>query len=709
MKMNDDYMKKMKDMKDTSEMHQSADMRSEPEDKKEMGSMDNMDMGNMGGGDMMMHGGHMMHMGNLKQKFWVSLILTIPIIIMSPMMGMKLPFQITFPGSDWVVAILGTILFFYGGKPFFSGAKGELEERKPAMMTLISMGISVAYVYSVYAVIANNVFHVKPMVNSFFWELSTLIVIMLLGHWIEMNTVMNAGSAVDKLASLLPDKAHLVDENNQTTDVSVKDLKEGQMVQVRAGEQIPADGTIIAGSTSINESMVTGESKAVAKNNGDEVIGGTINGSGTFTFKISGTGESGYLSKVMKLVQNAQQNKSKSETMADKVAGYLFYAALIVGVGSFFGWLITRDLAFALSIAVTVFVVACPHALGLAVPLVTARSTAIAASNGLLVSNRAAIEKIKTLKYVLMDKTGTLTQGKFSVSDFQSFDKSYSNDQILGILASLENQSTHPLATGILAAAKKKKIQPKEAGNVSQQTGVGLSGTVDGQKYQVVSLGYVQKNQITYDESPLKGLLNQGDTVSFLLHDGKAIGFVAQGDKIKPEAKKMVKEFNRLNIVPVMLTGDNKDAAKVVADELGIKEFQAELLPEDKEKIVHQYLQKGTVMFVGDGVNDAPSLASADIGVAIGSGTDVAIDSADVVLVNSNPNDITKLIKLAKETNRKMTENLWWGAGYNIIAIPLAAGILAPIGFVLSPMVGAIVMSMSTIFVAINAMTIKEI
>nr|WP_235809201.1 copper-translocating P-type ATPase [Secundilactobacillus collinoides] len=652
-------------------------------------------------------GAHMMmDTASLRRKFWISLILTIPIVLFSPMMGMTLPFQMTFSGSDWLVALIGSFIFVYGGQPFFSGAREELKTHQPAMMTLITMGISVAYVYSIYAVIANDVFVVTPTVTDFFWELATLIDIMLLGHWIEMGAVMNAGSAVDKLAKLLPDTAHLVVEDGTVQDVKVGNLQLGQHVQIRAGEKIPADGTVLEGATSVDEAMVTGEAKAVAKQPTDTLIGGTINGTGTVTIVITGTGDTGYLSKVMTLVQSAQDNKSQTETMADKVAGYLFYAALIVGVGSFVIWLMTNSLAAALSIAVTVFVIACPHALGLAIPLVVARVTSLAATNGLLIANRSALEQINRVRFVLMDKTGTLTAGKFSVNAVQSFTDQFSENDILGTMAALEGQSTHPLATGIISAAKAASLQVATAANVRQQTGIGLMGDLDGHHYQIVSPTYVAKHNLTV---PSGHSGKRGDTLSYLVGNEQVLGLVAQGDQIKSEAPAMIQQLKHDGLTPVMLTGDNRQAAQAVAAALGIDDVQAELMPEDKDRLVTGYQKHGGVLFVGDGVNDAPSLARADIGVAIGSGTDVAIDSADVVLVNSNPYDIVKLIVLAKTMTRKMTQNIWWGAGYNIVAIPLAAGILAPIGFILSPMVGAVLMSLSTVIVALNALTIRRV
>nr|WP_057198147.1 copper-translocating P-type ATPase [Apilactobacillus kunkeei] len=691
-----------------------------------MGNMDhehmNHDMSHMNHGNMghdMSHMGHMnmsgmdhgsmghMHMGNLKLKFWISLILTIPIIIMSPMMGMKMPFQVTFPGSDFVVLVLGTILFIYGGYPFFTSCISEMKNKKPGMMSLITMGISVAYVYSVYAVIANDILKVRPMVNDFFWELSTLIVIMLLGHWIEMNSVMNAGSALNKLAELLPDNAHLVQSDGQTRDVSVHELSEGQTILIKSGEKVPADGTIIDGSTALNESLITGESRDVQKGVNDSVIGGSINGSGTIKVKITGTGESGYLSKVMNMVSEAQSSKSEAEDLANKVAGYLFYAALIVALIAFVTWSIIHGVAYAIPITVSVLIIACPHALGLAIPLIISRMTSISATHGLLIRNKTALEGIKQIRYALMDKTGTLTQGDFKVNAYDSLDSNIDKNDVIKIAAAIEASSSHPLAQGIVQAFKDLNEEGLQAENVEEIAGSGIKGTVDGKEYQVVSSSYLDKNDIDYDQKTADKYLQQGNSLSYVVEDGKVVGYIAEGDSIKPGAKDMIEFLNSQNIIPVMLTGDNKQAADKVASILGIKEVNAQLVPEDKQKLVTKYQEKGKVMFIGDGVNDAPSLTKSDLGVAIGSGTDVAIESADVVLVNSDPADVINLIKLAKHARTKMIQNLWWGAGYNIIALPLAAGALSSIGIIIGPMLGAVIMSLSTVIVAINAMTLK--
>ncbi|MDT2745346.1 copper-translocating P-type ATPase [Enterococcus faecalis] len=657
------------------------------------------------------HGGmdHSMHMGNLKVKFIVSLFLSIPIILLSPMMGGKLPFQLTFQGSEWIVLILASILFFYGGMPFLKGAKMELEMKNPAMMTLISLGISVAYIYSVYAFIANNITKSNTHVMDFFWELATLILIMLLGHWIEMNAISNAGNALQKMAELLPNSAIIVDESGNTKEVDLKDVQVGERVLVKAGEKIPTDGVIVAGNTNVNESMVTGESKDVQKGLNDKVIGGSVNGSGTITVEVTGTGESGYLSQVMELVSNAQKEKSRVESLSDKVAKLLFYVALIVGIGAFIIWMVlTGDLNIALERMVTVLIIACPHALGLAIPLVTARSTSLGAKNGLLIKNRQALEVAKKVDVIMMDKTGTLTEGNFAVNEYLSFSTQYTEEQVLEFMAALEQNSSHPLSVGVLKKIDELQLTIPKAEDVTNLPGIGLEGRVNGKDIKIVSVSYLNKKSISYDKQMFNDLSNQGNSISFLLLDDQSIGLVAQGDQIKPEAKLMAEKMKARGIKPVMLTGDNKQVASVVAKQLGIDDVHAELMPEDKEKIVKEYKDKNLiVMMVGDGVNDAPSLVRASIGVAIGAGTDVAIDSADVILVKSNPSDILHFLSLAKNTQRKMVQNLWWGAGYNILAIPLAAGILASWGIILSPAIGAIFMSLSTVIVAINAMLLK--
>lgn len=655
------------------------------------------------------HSGHAHHHGNFKVKFFVSLIFAIPIILLSPMMGVNLPFQFTFPGSEWIVLILSTILFFYGGKPFLSGGKDEIATKKPGMMTLVALGISVAYIYSLYAFYMNNFSSATGHTMDFFLELATLILIMLLGHWIEMNAVGNAGDALKKMAELLPNSAIKVMDNGQREEVKISDIMTDDIVEVKAGESIPTDGIIVQGQTSIDESLVTGESKKVQKNQNDNVIGGSINGSGTIQVKVTAVGEDGYLSQVMGLVNQAQNDKSSAELLSDKVAGYLFYFAVIVGVISFIVWmLIQNDVDFALERLVTVLVIACPHALGLAIPLVTARSTSIGAHNGLIIKNRESVEIAQHIDYVMMDKTGTLTEGNFSVNHYESFKNDLSNDTILNLFASLESQSNHPLAISIVDFAKSKNVSFTNPQDVNNIPGVGLEGLIDNKTYKITNVSYLDKHKLNYDDDLFTKLAQQGNSISYLIEDQQVIGMIAQGDQIKESSKQMVADLLSRNITPVMLTGDNNEVAHAVAKELGISDVHAQLMPEDKESIIKDYQSDGNkVMMVGDGINDAPSLIRADIGIAIGAGTDVAVDSGDIILVKSNPSDIIHFLTLSNNTMRKMVQNLWWGAGYNIVAVPLAAGILAFIGLILSPAIGAILMSLSTVIVAINAFTLK--
>ncbi|MGS4074772.1 heavy metal translocating P-type ATPase [Staphylococcus pseudintermedius] len=648
------------------------------------------------------------HHGNFKMKFFVSLIFAIPIIIFSPMMGVQLPFQFTFPGSDWMVLILATILFIYGGQPFLVGAKGEIASKKPGMMTLVTLGISVAYIYSLYAFYLNHFSDVTGHTMDFFWELATLILIMLLGHWVEMNAVGSAGDALKKMAALLPDKVIKV-TNNQREEVKISDIALNDIVEVKAGESIPTDGMIVRGETAIDESLVTGESKKVQKKPNDQVIGGSINGSGTIQVKVTAVGEASYLSQVMDIIKQAQNDKSRAELLSDKVAGYLFYFAVSVGVIAFIAWmLIQHEIDLALERLVTVLVIACPHALGLAIPLVTARSTSIGAHHGLMIKNRAAIETAQHIDYVMMDKTGTLTEGNFSVNHYESFKAGMSDEAVLSLFASLESQSNHPLATSIVGFAKNKNISYVQSQDVRNIPGVGLEGTINGQAYKITNVSYLEQNGFEYDKALFNKLANQGNSISYLIDEQQAVGIIAQGDQIKDSSQQMVADLLAKGITPVMLTGDNQEVAETVAKALGINDVHAQLMPEDKESIIKAYQSKGKkVMMVGDGINDAPSLIRSDIGIAIGAGTDVAVDSGDVILVKSDPSDIIHFFTLSKRTMRKMVQNLWWGAGYNIVAVPLAAGILASIGLILSPAVGAILMSLSTVIVAINAFTLK--
>ena len=666
-------------------------------------SMNNNDSSmQMGGHDMMMHGGHMMHMGNLKKKFWVSVILSLPIIFLSPAMGVHLPFQFSFPGSEWVVVIFATVLYFYGGEPFLSGAYYEIKDKKPEMMTLISLGITTAYIYSLYAFVKNDLLNSKVHVMDFFWELATLILIMLLGHWIEMTSVMNANSSVHDLAKLLPDKVH-VQSGDQVKDTAINDVQKDAVILVKAGESIPLDGVIITGSSQVNESLVTGESREITRKKGDKVIGGSINGSGTLTIKVTNSANSGFLANVNKLVESSQMNKSKLQNLADRVSSWLFYAALIFGIIALIVWTSLRGIAGGLERMVTVLVIACPHALGLAIPLVNAKSTSIGAKNGLLIRNRNVISVSSKINYLLLDKTGTLTEGKFQVRKCDSLNKSYNADEVIKLIASLEQDSNHPIAQSILQFAKEKNIELYPLSNSKTLDGKGVAGTLNSKDYQLVN---EKTARSIVNNFPQVDALNY--TSSYLIAGNELLGYVAVGDEIKTNAAELIKQIKALNITPVMLTGDNENVAQNIAQKLGITEVYSGLMPQDKQKIVAELQNKGQkVMMVGDGINDAPSLAKADIGVAIGAGTDVAVDSADVVLVNSEPLDIISFLKLAQHTQRKTVQNLWWGTGYNIVALPLAAGILAPWGILLSPAVGAILMSLSTVIVAINAETLK--
>ncbi|MCG0999805.1 cadmium-translocating P-type ATPase [Lactococcus lactis] len=671
--------------------HEIMDMEHENHEMHNMHNMDNMhDMDNM---DMMNHGGHMMHMGDMSKKLKVAIILMIPLLLISPIAGFTI---LKFPGSEILQLILGTIIFFYSGTPFFSGAKGELKSRKPAMMMLITMGITVAYAYSVYATIMSLNGH---MGMNFWFELATLIVIMLIGHLIEMKAIMGAGDALKDLASLVPKKAHL----KSGKDVELSELKVGDLLLVKENEKIPADGLILSEAL-VDESMITGESRAVNKKTNDLVYGGSLNQNQPFEMKVTTLGKDSFLNQVAELVKKAQAQKSNLENMADRVAGYLFYAALIVGIFSLVFWTISSNFTFALLLAVSVFVIACPHALGLAVPLVVSRLTSISAKNGLLIQNRTSLEKINTIKYALMDKTGTLTDGKFIVRNVIDFTD---ETDILQIMAALEGSSTHPIAQSIVSAAKPLENLKVEA--VENIPGVGIKGQVNQNFYQIVNYKYLRENQLSYDEKKIAQYLDLGLTVSFLINEQQdVLGFIALGDSPKADAKAFINGLLAQGITPVMLTGDNKETAQKIASALNIPEFRAELKPEDKAEIVKEYQKKAGVLFIGDGVNDSPALATATIGFAIGAGTSVAISTADVVLVNSNPSDVLDMINISKRMLRKMKQNLWFGAGYNIIAIPVAAGILYPFtGIYIDPLIAAVLMSISTVIVSINAMGLR--
>ncbi|GGM29474.1 heavy metal translocating P-type ATPase [Paraliobacillus quinghaiensis] len=648
------------------------------------------------------HGHDHSHMiDDFKKRFYISLIVTIPILILSPMIQSFLGVDWRFEGDMYLLFVLSTFIFFYGGMPFLKGSLDELKQKNPGMMTLIALAIVVAYVYS-----SLTVFGLSG--NNFFWELATLIDIMLLGHWIEMRSVMGASNALEELVKMMPSEAHLVDENGDITDISIEELTQGNRVLVKPGEKIPVDGKIVKGQSTIDESMLTGESVPVEKEVDDEVIGGAINGEGSLIVSVVKTGEESYLSQVVTMVKEAQESKSKTQDLSNRAAKWLFYIALAAGLITLIVWLLLGySFNYALERMVTVMVIACPHALGLAAPLVVARSTALAAKRGLLIRNRTSFEEARKLQSVVFDKTGTLTEGKFGITDIQ-LEQGFEENEVLLLAGSLEMQSEHPIARGIVEDVKERGISFQSPETFESLTGKGLQGKVNDKEVKVVSPGYVNEKQISYDQDVFEQLSSQGKTVVFVIVNEKLAGMIALADKIRESAKQAITDLNDLQVQSMMLTGDNKQVAHWVANQLGLDDVFAEVLPHEKADKIKEIKQKGLkVAMTGDGVNDAPALANADLGIAIGAGTDVAMETADVVLVKSNPNDVVSILSLSKATYRKMIQNLWWAAGYNIVTIPLAAGILAPIGIVLSPAVGAVLMSLSTVIVAINARLLK--
>ncbi|TFJ94379.1 heavy metal translocating P-type ATPase [Lentibacillus salicampi] len=648
------------------------------------------------------HHGHHDHgdmVSDFKKRFYISLIVTIPILILSPMIQDFIGVDWRFPSDQYILFALATFTFFYGGWPFITGGISELKGKNPGMMTLIGLAILVAYGYS-----SLTVFGWEG--NDFFWELATLIDIMLLGHWIEMRSVMGASNALEELVKLMPAEAHKLDENDDVTDVPTSELQHDDKVLIKPGEKIPVDGTIFEGNSAIDESMLTGESVPIEKNNGDEVIGGSVNKEGSIKVTVEKTGKDSYLSQVITLVREAQESKSKTQDLTNRAAKWLFYIALASGFITLFIWLMLGySFDVALERMVTVMVITCPHALGLAAPLVIAVSTSISAKKGLLIRNRANFEGARNVNAVVFDKTGTLTKGEFGVTNIVS-QEGYNENDILTWAASLEQNSEHPIASGIVSSANEKDFDLKKIEEFSSITGKGIEGKIDGRKVNVVSPGYVE--DMDYDREQFEKLSEEGKTVVFVLVDDELTGMVALADMVRETAKEAVASLKDEEIHSIMLTGDNQKVADWVAKQLGIDEVYAEVLPDDKANQVKTIKEKGwKVAMTGDGVNDAPALATADLGIAIGAGTDVAMESADVVLVKSNPKDVVSLMELSHKTYRKMIQNLWWAAGYNIVAIPLAAGVLAPIGIVLSPAVGAVLMSLSTIIVAINAKLLK--
>ncbi len=646
------------------------------------------------------HHGHMIE--DFRKRFWVSLIITIPILIISPMLQhfAGLQDELRFTGDAYLLFTLSSFVYFYGGWPFLKGLFDELKKRQPGMMTLIALAISVAYFYS-----SAVVFGVKGEV--FFWELATLIDIMLLGHWIEMKSVMGASKALEELAKLMPDEAHQITDGGNVADVPVSELKHKDKLLIKPGEKIPADGKIFEGKTSINEAMITGESKPVSKGEGDDVIGGSINGEGSIKIEVEKIGDETFLSQIVKLVKEAQESKSKTQNLANRAAFWLTIVAITAGALTMFVWLMFtgESFNFALARTVTVMVIACPHALGLAVPLVVAVSTALSAKNGLLIRDRNAFEEARNIQAIIFDKTGTLTKGEFGVSETISFDNSYEEKEILKYAATIESESEHPIAQGIVKSSE-DKYELKDFNSIP---GKGAEGKINNKDVKVVSPGYLEENNIEIQQKEkIEQLSGQGKTVVFVLIDNNLTGAIALADIIREESKEAIKQLKELGIKPMMLTGDNKQVAKWVADELGLDEYFAEVLPDKKAEKIKEVQNRGMIVaMTGDGVNDAPALAQADVGIAIGAGTDVAVESADIILVKNNPKDVVSLIKFSKATYSKMVQNLVWATGYNVVAIPLAAGVLYSAGIVLSPASGAVLMSASTVIVAINAKLLK--
>jgi Cu2+-exporting ATPase len=649
-------------------------------------------------------GGHDIHeshaggMNDFKKRFYVVLVLTVPIMLLSQMIQHWLNIHINFPGSNYVLLGLSTFVFFYGGWPFLKGLLDEIKVKNPGMMTLIGFAITVAYVYSV-----ATVFGLKGM--DFFWELATLILVMLLGHWIEMKSVAGASKELALLVQLMPDDAHLV-HGDQVMDVKTATLKENDIVLIKPGEKVAADGMIEDGSSYLNESLLTGESKPVEKTKGDKVIAGSINGNGAIRVLVLHGVQDSYLSQIIRLVQDAQQSKSKTQLLADKAASWLTLIAIMSGIATFLVWYLSgKDLSFSVGRMVTVIVICCPHALGLAVPLVVAKSTALSAKNGLLIKNRTAFENARKITTLVFDKTGTLTVGKFAVSKIIVFQKDLKEDELLRIAAALEQNSEHPIATGILQKAKELSIVVPAAENFKAITGQGVEAIVENKQVMVVSPGYLKEKKISQPENSNQ---DSSETTVFILINDELAGYISLTDAIRSESAEAIQTLHQNKIKCVLLTGDNKAVAETVSRKLGMDSYFAEILPHQKLEKIKELQSKGEfVAMTGDGVNDAPALAQADIGIAIGSGSDIAAETAGIVLVNSNPKDIAKLILFGKATYQKMLQNLAWATGYNVIALPLAAGVLYKYGVLLSPAEGAALMSISTIVVAINASLLK--
>ena len=645
------------------------------------------------------HDHHKMMIEDFKKRFWITLILTIPILVFSPMIQGFLGYELLLPGNPYILFVLSSVVYFYGGWPFITGFWSEIKKKSPGMMTLIAMAITVAYVYS-----SATVFGLEGM--DFFWELATLIAIMLLGHWIEMKSVLGASKALQLLVSMMPAEAHRVNGDN-IEDIALQDLLKDDVILVKPGEKVPADGIIIDGSSYLNESMLTGESKPVKKEKNDKVIGGSVNGNGSLKVKVEHTGKDSYLNKVITMVEEAQKTKSKMQNLSDRAAKWLTYIALIIGFGTLTVWLLLGfPFVYALERMVTVMVITCPHALGLAIPLVVAISTSVSAQNGLLIRNRTAFEESRKITTLIFDKTGTLTKGDFGVTRIQSVNEKFSKEEVLRLASSLEQSSEHPIAVGIVKKVKEDNISIPNLENFNAITGKGVEADVEGKKVKVVSPGFLRDENITIPEDAYS---DAAETVVFVLIDGQLAGYIALADEIRPESAEAIRIFKKNNIKVLMATGDNEKTAKAVSDKLGLDGYYAEVLPHQKVELVEKLQKEGEfVAMTGDGVNDAPALAQANVGIAVGSGTDIAAETADIILVNSNPQDIANLILFGKATYKKMIQNIIWATGYNVVAIPLAAGVLYSSGFVLSPAIGAVLMSLSTIIVAINAQLLKR-
>ncbi len=655
------------------------------------------------------HSAHVDHSGHemiFRQRFWVCLALSIPVLLYSPTLQEWLGFTMpTFPGSTWITPLFAIVVFIYGGLPFLQMALPELQNKQPGMMTLISLAITVAFVYSLAAMFI-------PNSMSFFWELVTLIDIMLLGHWIEMRSVRQASGALSELAKLMPDTAERIREDGSTEEVATSTLRGGDLLLVRPGASVPADGEVETGESDVNEAMITGESKPVRKQPNDQVIAGTINGDGSLRVRVTATGDETALAGIMRLVDEAQQSKSRTQILADRAAGWLFYVALAVALLTAIGW--TIGVGFGVEViarVATVLVIACPHALGLAVPLVVAISTSLAARNGILVRNRLALEEARQLDTIVFDKTGTLTKGEFGVVAMDAA-PDWSADEVLALAVALEGDSEHTIARGIRAAAADRKLTLPQVTNFEAIQGRGVRAQSNGHTVYIGGPRLLESLDLSPTDTVEDFTSQAGDkgqTVVYLIQEDAIIAAFALADVIRKESFDAVKQLHNMGVEVAMLTGDSQAVAKAVAEELGIDTYFAEVLPEHKDqKIIELQRQGKRVAMVGDGVNDAPALTRADVGIAVGSGTDVAVESADIILVQSNPLDIVKIVGLSRASYGKMIQNLWWAAGYNIVALPLAAGVLAPIGIVLSPAVGAVLMSLSTIVVAVNAQFLRQ-